>query len=185
MPRELTLHTYSGGLRLVQQPVSTLNELRQNVTQIGELNITGTRPLSEFHPKRNTYEMDGTFQIVDPTARFGIRLAVNGDQGISIGYDGRSSNLFIDRMHAENASFSSKFPKYVTAPIQPQNGIIRLHIFVDQSSVEVFANDGEVTMSALMFPNSGSTGLELFSEGGSAILKDMQAWPLTSIWCIQ
>ncbi len=184
LPRTLKLRTYSGGLRLVQQPISAVAELRQNEIQIGKLNMEGAKPLTEFRPQHNTYEMDATFQIVDPAARFGFRLAANGDQGITVGYDAQTSNLFIDRTHPENGTFSAKFPKYATAPLQAQNGTIRLHIFVDQSSVEVFANDGEITMTALMFPNPNSTGIALFSEGGSAVMTSLKAWELTSIWTV-
>lgn len=62
------------------------------------------------------------------------------------------------------------------------DGTIRLHIFVDQSSVEVFANNGEVTLTALMFPSPESTVIELFSEGGKTVMKDLRAWELASIW---
>ena len=70
----------------------------------------------------------------------------------------------------------------MTAPLDAKDGKVRLHIFVDQSSIEVFANDGEVTMSALMFPGPESLGIELFSENGEATLANLSAWELDSIW---
>jgi fructan beta-fructosidase len=156
--------------------------LRQTPVQIENRAINGVTPLSEFKPARNTYEIDATFEITDPEARFGITTTVNGSFGVSVGYDARTSTLFLDRMNSENAGFNGRFAKYMTAPLQTQDGKIRLHIFVDQSSMEVFANDGVVTMSALIFPNPDSLGLELFSENGEAKLLSLSAWELDSIW---
>ena len=94
----------------------------------------------------------------------------------------RTSTLFLDRLNSENAGFNTRFAKYLTAPLAAQDGKIRLHIFVDQSSIEVFANDGVLTMSALMFPNPDSLGIQLFSENGASNLLSLTAWPLDSIW---
>lgn len=74
------------------------------------------------------------------------------------------------------------YPKYAQAPLGARDGAIRLWIPVDQSSVEVFANDGERTMTALMFPDPASTGIELFAEGGRGVVQDLRAWELASIW---
>jgi sucrose-6-phosphate hydrolase SacC (GH32 family) len=91
----------------------------------------------------------------------------------------------LDRTHPENAGFSGKFRKYATAPLEPQDGTVQLHIFVDQSSVEVFANDGERTLTALMFPDPGRTSIELFSEHGNTVVNTLRAWELRSIWDAQ
>jgi fructan beta-fructosidase len=182
LPREIELRSYAGGLKIVQRPIPALEGLRGDAVQVGEESLEGTRTLSEFTPARNTYEIEATFAITDPSAKFGLRLAINGDRNIVVGYDARTSNLFIDRTHAENGEFSGYFAKYATAPLQAQDSTVTLHIFVDQSSVEVFANDGDVTMTATILPNPGSTDIELFSQGGNAVLKELQAWELNSIW---
>lgn len=182
LPREIELISYAGGLRVVQKPIPALETLRADAVEVGETVLEGTRTLSEFSPTRNTYEIEATFALSDAEAQFGVRLAINGTRHITVGYDARTSNLFIDRTQAENSDFNGSFAKYAVAPLQPEDGIIKLHIFVDQSSVEVFANDGDVTMTATILPNPGSTGIELFSENGSTMLNNLQAWELSSIW---
>jgi len=126
-----------------------------------------------------------TFQITDPAAKFGVRTAVNGSYGVTVGYDVASSIVFLDRTIPENGGFNARFAKYSAAPLQPQDGKIRLRIFVDQSSIEVFANDGEVTLSALMLPEPDSLGIELFSENGAVQLLDLSSWELESIWSVE
>jgi sucrose-6-phosphate hydrolase SacC (GH32 family) len=64
----------------------------------------------------------------------------------------------------------------------PQNGRIKLHVLVDRSSVEVFANDGARVLTHRIFPDSASDGVELFTEGGTAQLTRLDAWSLRSIW---
>jgi len=185
LPRELELRSYPGGLRLMQRPIPAFEQLRQHGAELGKFELSWRHPLQEFVPARNTYEIDVTFTLTDPDATFGLRLAQGGEHDVTVGYDARTSSVFLDRTHPENAGFSGKFRKYATAPLEPQDGTVQLHIFVDQSSVEVFANDGERTLTALMFPDPGSTSIELFSENGSTVVNNLRAWELRSIWDAQ
>ena len=59
---------------------------------------------------------------------------------------------------------------------------MKLHVFVDWSSVEVFAADGEVVVTEQIFPAAGSDGVVLYARGGTARLASLEAWPLASIW---
>jgi sucrose-6-phosphate hydrolase SacC (GH32 family) len=182
MPREIELRTMPGGLRIAQRPIPAFETLRGDTVEVVNVDLDGVRPLTEFAPPRNTYELDVEFAVTDPAARFGLRLAISGRNGITVGYDARTGNLFLDRTRPENASVVPDFAKYVTAPLLPVDGRIHLHIYVDQSSVEVFADDGALVLSAVMFPSATSTGIELFAEGGTAQLTHLQAWELASIW---
>jgi sucrose-6-phosphate hydrolase SacC (GH32 family) len=182
LPRETELRSTAGGLKIVQTPIPALETLRGDSVQVSEMMLGGTQALTQFSPARNTYEIEAAFAITDPAAKFGLRLALDGEHFVAVGYDARTSNLFIDRTHAENSDFSGYFVKYATAPLQASDGIVKLHIYVDQMSVEVFANDGEVAMTALMLPNPDSTDIELFAENGGVVLQNLQAWQLTSIW---
>jgi sucrose-6-phosphate hydrolase SacC (GH32 family) len=38
--------------------------------------------------------------------------------------------------------------------VAPQNGILKIDIFVDNSIVEIFANDGRAVLTDLVFPNT-------------------------------
>jgi fructan beta-fructosidase len=66
-----------------------------------------------------------------------------------------------------------------SAPLRPApDGDIRLRVIVDACSVEVFANDGEAVLTALVFPNSESRGASLFSEGGGVLVRSVEAYAL-------
>ena len=62
--------------------------------------------------------------------------------------------------------------------MHPSGDAIRLQIFVDRSSVEVFGNGGQVVFAEQIFPNAASQGVELFVEGGEVRLSALDIYRL-------
>ncbi len=179
--RKLHLVPSAGGLELAQQPVTELQGLRGPVVNALPRRITGSVALTEFQPTTNTYELEAVFDT-GSNADFGLHLCVGGSQRVTIGFNSTTSNLYLDRRHSGFVDLSPMFPRIVHTPCQPNNGRIRLRIFVDQSSVEVFADDGRRALTAQIYPDTVGTGIELFSHGGTTTLRSLRAWPLASIW---
>jgi fructan beta-fructosidase len=69
-----------------------------------------------------------------------------GEQTL-IGYDKASKSLYIDRSQSGQIP-AVVFAAHHSAPLAPRDGLITLHVFVDRSSVEVLANDGERVMAS-------------------------------------
>ena len=99
-----------------------------------------------------------------------------------IGIDPRAGRLFVDRTRSGQVDFHPEFRGRHTAPLPVENGRVTLHVFVDWSSVEVFAADGEVVITDQIFPAPESDGVALYARGGTAHLVSLDAWPLDSIW---
>ena len=78
--------------------------------------------------------------------------------------------------------FSPHFPGRHSARLATGGGeadwSIRLHLLVDATSVEVFADGGRVVLTDQVFPNPSSRGVSLFATGGSARLRSLDAWAL-------
>ena len=55
-----------------------------------------------------------------------------------------------------------------------------LTVFMDRTSIEVFLNDGEHTMTARIFPSEESVGVELMTENGDCLV-EMTYYKLSSI----
>ena len=71
------------------------------------------------------------------------------------------------------------------APFTPKGNQIKFHVFVDQSSIEVFVNDGALVMTSLVFPYSNGLGIETFSlNGKTTTMISLKIWELASIWGI-
>ena len=64
------------------------------------------------------------------------------------------------------------------APLALEQGRVRLQIFVDACSVEVFADGGRTVISDLIFPDSTSRGVELYARGGEATLAFLEVFGL-------
>lgn len=181
IPRELSLKTFSDGVRLMQTPIPALKQLRKDSVIISNRIIQNTQALSEFVPAYNYYELDVVFNVTTG-ANFGLNLCVEGSNKVVLGYDATTSNIYLDRRNSGNVSFSSSFPRIMTAPLTPDNGRIKLHVYVDQSSIEVFANDGIKVLSALIFPEPSSKGIQFFSVNGQTTVQSLKAYNLKSIW---
>ncbi|HVU26626.1 MAG TPA: GH32 C-terminal domain-containing protein [Verrucomicrobiae bacterium] len=182
IPRNLGLVSSPRGYQLVQQPLSRLQKLRGALVSVGPCTIQNTMNLSQFQPSANTYELDAVFNLSATNQNFGLNLCVGGANKVVVGYDAATANVFLDRRASGNVSFSSSFPNIVTAPLLTHTGYIEFHIFVDQSSIEVFVNGGQAVLTSLIFPDPSSLGLQLFSANGVTTLQSLSTWNLASIW---
>ncbi|WP_181308005.1 glycoside hydrolase family 32 protein [Rufibacter sp. XAAS-G3-1] len=185
VPREIKLVKQPAGIRLMQRPIPELQKLRAGSYQFKNRNIKSTGPIKGFQPSQNTYELEVTFDT-NTKAVFGLNLLVGNGRKLVVQYDPATANLSLDRTlctdFTANTKFNQKFPAKMNVAVAPQKGKLRLHILVDQSSVEVFTNKGEVVLSALTFPAESQTGIELFSSNGTTNVLEFKAWELSSIW---
>jgi fructan beta-fructosidase len=115
-------------------------------------------------------------------SEFGFKVRQGTKEETVIGYDVRNQKMFVDRTRSGRVDFNPSFPARNLAPLMPVQNIIRLHVFVDECSVEVFGNDGRTVISDEIFPDPSSDGLSLYSVGGSARLAKLDVWRLGSIW---
>ncbi len=182
LPRSLHLRNVGDGLRLAQQPVRELQSLRERFMQIEARQLSDeTFTLSETGFWGRRLEILAEFE--PETAReFGLRVRVGQQEGTVIGYDVTRSELFVDRTRSGRSDFHPLFARRHAGPLPLRDGRLRLQIFVDRSSVEVFGNDGLTVLTDQIFPSLGSEGLEVYAVGGSVKLHSFTAWQLRSIW---
>ena len=109
-----------------------------------------------------------------PTSRW------RGDrEETEIGVVRRGQMVYVDRARSATVGFSSHFPGRNLARLTATDAsCVRLHIFVDATSVEVFADDGLVVFTDQIFPSPTSRGVSLFATGGAARLRSLEAWEL-------
>ncbi|RAM38921.1 glycoside hydrolase family 32 protein [Arthrobacter globiformis] len=82
-----------------------------------------------------------------------------------------SGELSLDRTASGNVGFHADFPSVERVPVSlDSSGLLRLTIFLDRCSVEVFAQDGLVTLTDQIFPAESSTAVGLLAEGNGATL---------------
>lgn len=181
LPRELKLRDVPGeGLRLIQQPVQELEALRGQAVKLGPQRLEpGNNPLAGLHG--TSYELDTEF-TVKGEAEFGIKLRKGADQETNISYNNANSTITVDRTQSGDSSFEAGFAETVQAPLRAVNGKVRLHIYVDESTLEVFGADGETVVSSILFPEATSNGLELYVKKGDVMLDQAVMYPMASVW---
>jgi fructan beta-fructosidase len=175
IPRELSLIQTNDGLRLSQQPIETLGQLRKTTYTLSE-NIAGEVSLLE---SGRTYEIIANFEL-GSAERFGFNLQQNSEEATTITYEVAKETLKVSRETIGVEHFNRSF----SAPLTPEDNRVRLHIIVDASSVEIFSGSGETAMTLQSFPAEDATGLTVFADGGSAKVA-LELYSLKSIWSKQ
>jgi sucrose-6-phosphate hydrolase SacC (GH32 family) len=155
IPRELSLETTPEGIRLVQTPAAALKTLRRE-------------NLASLADAVDTFEFSGT---VAPGRELRIALA-----GAELGYDPGKGEIYVDRTHG-NVDFSPKFPARTAAPVQLHGRPLTLHVFVDRSSIEVFADGGRISLTNLVYPMKSRAPVIL-----AGAIDNFEGWKLASIW---
>ena len=64
------------------------------------------------------------------------------------------------------------------APVELEDGRLKLKVLLDVSSVEVFANGGEKVITALVFPNEVTRPMEFWSENAEQKVRRFTAWKM-------
>jgi sucrose-6-phosphate hydrolase SacC (GH32 family) len=91
--------------------------------------------------------------------------------------------IFINRSKT-NASFVPSFSdiRYFTAALNNTNDKIKFRVFVDNSIVEVFVNDGESVFTVQAFPVHSDKNIKILNPTNPGSVKNLQIYPLQSIW---
>jgi fructan beta-fructosidase len=172
------LERTGNGWVLEQAPVREIQALRsQHQHRSNFMLRDGALTLKPLGMTGHALEVQIEFRV--GTAReFGLKVAVGPSQQTLVGYDVDTHSVFVDRRRSGNAAFSASFAARHSAPLQPINGRIKLHVFVDAASVEVFANDGERVLTEQIFPEPVSTGVELYAVRGDLRVLAVDLWQL-------
>ena len=141
LPRELRLVETATGFRLYQNPLSELTGLRGTAHRWKNQPVEeGSNLLKDF--RGNQFELQLELQP-QSVAEVGIRALMDDMGAVDICYNAMEGKIIVDRTSSGLVDFHDDFALTARAPLDLQNDPLRLHIFVDRSSVEVFANDGK------------------------------------------
>lgn len=180
VPRSLELKTFPEGIRLIQNPIKELESLRTSHRTAESKTFEGFWEPKKFAPVQNAYEMIVEFENIS-AGEFGVNLCTGENDRTIVGYNAGSEEIYVDRRNSGYDEFSPVFPSVNRGPLKNRNNLTRLHIFVDKCSVEVFGNNGEITLSSKIYPDPASVGISFFSNNGKVKIKSLEIWDLGSI----
>jgi len=122
-------------------------------------------------------------ELMDTLTDIGIELSNSRGEKYAIGYDGDLDQYFSDRTRSGNTSFSESFAdKIVVTPRLFKNNTIEWHIYIDVASVELFADQGSVTMTEIFFPGEDFNKIKFYAKNGTVNLINCKFYSLKSIW---
>lgn len=148
--RDMELREVGGSLYLNSKPVVELKRLN-----IGGRAIEGNGRKAII--PAGLYGMEGSAAADD----FSIVLSNDVGEKLIIGFEKAGNRFYIDRTGSGDKSFDPEFAKKQFAPRISDNKEIKLTMFVDHSSVELFADDGLTVMTAIFFPSTPYTNVSI------------------------
>ncbi|MCJ7432206.1 MAG: glycoside hydrolase family 32 protein [Anaerolineales bacterium] len=180
LPRELSLRETKQGIRLVQQPITKLKSLRRKEYRWEDKVVTpGSNLFEKF--EADVYEIVAEFQPNSADDVFGFKIRKGETESLTIGCSVKAGKIFVDRSNSGQSDFCDGFADIHFVDFDFRIGDdFDLHIYVDQSSVEVFANRGLIFFSDLFFPSAESKGVELFTLKNDITLRKLDFYLLTS-----
>ena len=124
-----------------------------------------------------------------------IRKTLQAGEELSFGSPGDLFDIQIEAKVSPDTSFSISFRDQAitysdgeiqclgkSAPLMPVNGAITLRILVDRTSIELFGNKGELSMSSCFLPSEIFTNVRCRVETGDMQIRDMNVYRLASAW---
>jgi len=182
IPRSLSLRKIDGDWRLVQKPAVELEKLRTGDVEDFSYQSSGNNSTLEnnFGNHGQLYELVAEIKASND-AVFSFDFCRGNGEATTLKFDIAKQQVMLDRTKSGIVHFSDAFPGIFTAPVRLIKGEIRIHAFVDTSSVEIFVNDGETVLTSLVLPKPDSTGLRFKVDEGVSSAQ-VKTWKLKSAW---
>lgn len=175
IPRELQLKQTPAGYRLISQPVRELINLRK------EPNPIKLQENQNYLLTQNELLVSFPMPVAGETVPV-IQLSNTNGEMLAIGYDVSKNLFYIDRTHMKKQDFSASFAGLHTAPRESVDKRVTLHLIIDQSSVEVFADQGSVVLTDLFYPEKPFTAFSIKTAKHAVQPVKAVQYTLQSIW---
>jgi fructan beta-fructosidase len=111
-----------------------------------------------------------------PASKFSFILSNHIGDKLVIGYDAETKTFYTDRGSCGDNKFSENFKGLIMAPRISTASKINLTAVVDDSSIEVFFDEGLSVITALYFPNKRLTTLDIGKAESVTIQKLNNIW---------
>jgi len=175
LPRELSINTQN---ELYTKPVKETEQLRQQIKP--NFSLTQTKMINEtkdleFKSTCCEIKLEIEFLTPDASCQLLLRSHANNNEYLSIQYDLKTAALSIT-IHQTNQQ-----PKTYRHQLPLIDRQLKLHLFLDRSSLELFANNYQIAGTVRMYINPHNQAIKLISKGTS-LIHTLECWHLNSSW---
>lgn len=182
LPREISLFTGPDGqIYAASTPSPEVDALRGRIVCNNKSMSVGRSGKTVLLPREN----DGVCEIVmdiEPGKADSISMTFSNDndEKTVLSYLPTSETLSFDRRESGIVGFSQDFPAVTTTPTFSNGRPLKLHIYIDRSSFEVFANGGKGVMTNLVFPTSPYNKLTIAADGRNVKVKNLKIYAINT-----
>ncbi len=169
LPREISLFTAPDGqIYAASEPSPELLALRGKAVAKASGFSAGKSARDFAMPANGLCEIEST---LTPAKDAVITFTLSNSKGnkVSISYNQSDDKLAVDRTASGESSFIEEFPAVTAGPAFTAGKELSLRVFVDRSSIEVFANGGRLVLTNIVFPEEPYTTLSVSSTVKSKI----------------
>lgn len=174
--RELRLRREADGrYALVSTPLPAIAAGGGKAVVLPARDVTGVTPVPELAGTAYLLEIEMSW---DEATNVGVSVgcSADGTRRVNIGVHG--DYVYLDRGPADREECSFGEFRESRAPQDPAARSVRLQVFVDRQSVEVFVNEGHVVLSQQVYFREGDEGIALYADGGPARVATLRMTPL-------
>ncbi|MCM1025001.1 MAG: glycoside hydrolase family 32 protein [Roseburia sp.] len=159
LPRELSIRNG----RLYQKPVRELENMRTNKVSYENIVVSGTIRPEGLNGRRIDMELTiRPAEGCDLYRKFAVRFAQNEQFYTSLSFRPGESVLKIDRKFSGSRRATIHQRRSL---VNHRGGELKLRVILDRFSVEVFVNDGEQVLSAVLYTDQEADGISLIADG--------------------
>ncbi len=182
LPREISLFTGADGqIYAASAPSPELETLRGQLATSVKSATAGRRGKTFALPAGN----DGICEVlmtVDAADADSVTITFANEAGERsvLAFSPAAETLSFDRRHSGVVDFSEDFPAVTVTPTFGNGAPLQLRIFIDRSSMEVFANEGKGVMTNLVFPTRPYSTMTVATTKGSAKIKNLKIYSLNT-----
>jgi fructan beta-fructosidase len=163
LPRELRLVHSDHGLEVRSLPVTELDSLRGRDFPIAPVKVGRPVELLKNSKTSSQFEIELAIRPADSDI-ITLVLSNSLQEKVEFRVNRPAKHYELDRTDSGISDFSHGFGSLQTAPLEGNADPLKLHIYVDQSSVEIFINDGERVFTDLVFPHEGYNSILLSAD---------------------
>lgn len=177
LARDLTLYKENGDYFLKSAPSPEIESLRGEKVSVPSFKVSDTYEINSLLEHNDgAYEIEMTIKN-SGASKIVFSLLNAKDEKIYMYYNVPQKQFVMDRSESGLTDFSKDFPTVTVAPVGDTD-IIRIRLFIDKSSIEVFGEDGKYVMTNRVFPNAPYNRLQFESVRGNFTVKSLNVYKL-------
>lgn len=174
IPVELGLVGTAGyDLQLQYSPVKELQSLREKHFRVKNKVVgENCKILEERGLRGELFECIAEFQL-DSAREFGLMFRKGLTNSTKVGYIAAEERILFQDATGKEKIFQ---------PLAAKNGIVKLHLLIDRSVIDIFGNDGLTWNCGFFKADRRDQGIELYAKEGTVKLISFDCWELQGIY---